>query len=469
MIKYFETEAAYLAATKSPFESEISLVGADNNVHFDGRNVVVDIRAALTGSICVLDGHSAMHFIALGTFSSTSFMSQFTPIGVVAVGIDHPDFRGQIVIAHKTDAAKVWSYIYSYKLTGYTLDGTDRTGKLNIYEASDSWAARHSYTISYNAETAAALVEQLNTYFQANAPFTTQDWVASADDQGNISLQFHFVSGNQRSNTGSNGFALTANLLPEITATDTMLRRNGYRSGGGTIMNMPRAIAYFTPDLNNASYNPTSNVTTTKLSVPICKPAYLGTSSYRKDGDTQLDYCSALRAVYGEGEAGWLKFMESFLPVKPTTYGAVGNKATYGDGKTNTYKMAGKTFTGQNGTAVPAFPAADFCASITYNHVLAARGQWMLPDVDTLFSIMKGIKYNTTNNRNADPVNAALYAIGGNAISNGANAWSSSRYFAGGAWYFYGNYGCAGNGGMYNSYRALPVLLLDVRDLLADA
>lgn len=462
MIKYYNTEAEYNAAVKSAFESEVSLIGANNAVKFDGRNVVVDVRAALTGSVVVLDGNSAMHFIARGTYNSSSFMSQFTILGVVAVGIDHPDYRGQIVVAHKTDASRVWSYIYSYRLTGYTLDGTDRTGTLNVYEASDNWAARHAYTISYNATTVEDFVAQLNTYFRANAPFTTQDYLAQADDQGNVDILFHFVSGNQRSNTGSAGFALTANLLPEIVATTAMLRRNGQRSGAGSIMNMPRALAYFRQDLNNADYNPTSNVTSIKRTYPICLPGYLGTSQYSGGADR----CALLRATYGEGEAGWLKFMESCTVVQPTTYGAVGNKAAFGDGKTNTYKLAGRTFTRQNGDTVAAFPAADFCANISYNHDLARKGMWMLPDIDTLTSILKGIKYNTTNNRNADVVNAALYAIGGSAISNGAYSWSSSRCNAAGAWCFVGYYGYAGNSSLYTASRALPVLLLDVRDIL---
>ena len=43
MIKYYETEAAYAADAKSSFESQVSLVGESNEVHFDGRNVIVGI------------------------------------------------------------------------------------------------------------------------------------------------------------------------------------------------------------------------------------------------------------------------------------------------------------------------------------------------------------------------------------------------------------------------------------------
>ena len=456
MIKYYDTEAAYAADAKSPFESQVSLVGEDNEIKYDGRNVVVGAKSAKTGSIVVLDGNSAMHFIALDTFSSSSFMSNFTIVGVVAVGVDHPDFRGKIVIVHKSNASKQWSAIYSFKLTGYTLDGTDRSGKLKVYSAASTY---DTYTINYNADSVADFLTTLNAYFQSTAPFTTQHWRADADSDGNITLSFLFTFADQRSCAGSDGFTLTANLLPGIPASTAMLRYNGQRSGEGCISNMARAIAYFNADLNNATYNPTSTVTSPKRSYPICKPGYLGTSQYSNG-----DQCAALRAIYGEGEAGWLKFMESFYPIRPSKYGPIGDKATYGDSKRNTGLMAGKTFTKQDNTVIPAYPAADYCGSVTYNHDLLKRGQWFLPDVDVLCSVLRTIKYNSTNDRNADPVNRALYAIGGTAISNGSGTWSSSRCIALSAWCSSGPYGFLSSNILCSTNLAVPVALLDVSE-----
>ena len=456
MIKYYDTEAAYAADAKSPFESQVSLVGEDNEIKYDGRNVVVGAKSAKTGSIVVLDGNSAMHFIAVDTFSSSSFMSNFTIVGVVAVGVDHPDFRGKIVIVHKSNASKAWSAIYSFKLTGYTLDGTDRSGKLKVYSAASTY---NTYTINYNADSVADFLTTLNAYFQSTAPFTTQHWRADADSDGNITLSFLFTFADQRSCAGSDGFTLTANLLPGIPVSTAMLRYNGQRSGEGCISNMARAIAYFSADLNNATYNPTSTVTSPKRSYPICKPGYLGTSQYSNG-----DQCAALRAIYGEGEAGWLKFMESFYPIRPSKYGPIGDKATYGDSKRNTGLMAGKTFTKQDNTVIPAYPAADYCGSVTYNHDLLKRGQWFLPDVDVLCSVLRTIKYNSTNDRNADPVNRALYAIGGTAISNGSSTWSSSRYYAYIAWCSYGVIGYLSYNYLCSTYLAVPVALLDVSE-----
>lgn len=457
MIKYYDTEAAYAADAKSPFESQVSLVGESNAIHYDGRNVIVGAKHAKTGSIVVLDGNSALHFVALDTFSSSSFMSNYTVVGVVAVGVDHKDYRGKLVIVHKTNTSKQWSAIYSFKLTGYTLDGTDRSGILTVRSASD-WGTGVDYTINYNADNVADFLTTLNAYFQSTAPFTTQQWRADADAQGNITLSFLFTDYRQASNSAKSGFSISANLLPGIPASSAMLRYNGQRSGEGSISNWDRAIAYFSQDLNSTTYNPASDVTSPKLSYPICKPGYLGTSQY------QSDHCAALRAIYGEGEAGWLKFMESFYPVRPTNYGPLGDKATYGDGKRNTYQMAGVKFTKQDNTEIVAFPAADYCASVVYNHELLKKGAWQLPDVDTLCGILSTIKHGTTASRDADPVNRALNAIGGSAISNGSYIWSASRYLAYYAWFSGGAGGYLNRNGMCSSNLALPVALLDVSE-----
>ena len=462
MIRYFDTEAAYAAAAKSAAESDISLVAATNASKIDGRNTVIGLRYAKTGDIVVLDSAGALHFIDLDSFEATSFpTSEYTYVGVVGIGVDHEDYHGQVLIINKANANKALSAIYSYRLTGYTLDGTDRTGTLKVYSAASTY---DNYTISYNASSIADLVTTLNTYFQANTPFTTQHWRAIAiDTDGDntadaIDLQMLFTFADQRNCAGSAGFTLTANLFPDWLYTSNMFRMNGQRSGEGTIGCMARAIAYFSQDLNNASYNPASDVTSPKRSYPICLPGYLGTSAY------QSDHCAALRAIYGPGRAGWLKFMESFLPVKPTFYGSIGDKKTYGDGKTNSAYLATQKFTKQDDTVIDASPAAAYAAEVSYNNELLKAGSWFIPDADQLTSILKDIKYNTSASRTADKINRGLYLIGGSAVSNGSYTWSSSRCNANSGWYCYGGNGCTGSNFLFNTYLALPVTLLEVSD-----
>ena len=234
-----------------------------------------------------------------------------------------------------------------------------------------------------------------------------------------------------------------------------MLRANGQRSGGGTITNWSRALAYFRNDNSSTTYNPSKDVTSVKISYPICLPGYLGTSQY------QSDHCAYLRSVYGEGEQGWLKFMASFLPVRPTECGSNGDKAKYGDARKNTYYLASQRYVDEDGNTQPASPAADFAANINYDHELLKKGQWVLPDSDLLFDVVGGIEYPTTNDRNADVINRALKAIGASALGNGSHVWSCSRCYANYGWCAGGSSGYAGDVNLYYSYLAVPLVLLD--------
>lgn len=463
MIKYYDTLAAYEADVKSDFESQISLIGQNNVVKYDGRNVIVGLESAKTGSIAVLDGNKAMHFISVDTFSSASFMSNYEVIGVVWVGVDWPTFRGQVVILNKEWAASLKMVeIYQWRLTGYTLDGTDRTGTLSVRCADDNWATDHDYVVSYNASDAASFVEQLNAYFSANEPFIAQQWKAVLTEGGEIDLQLqNWTSWQPCSyNKGTNGFVLTANLLLEWKSSSNMLRRNGHRGGDGTITNWARALSYFRADNSSTSYNPSTDITSVKRNYPICLPGYLGTSQY------QSDHCSFLRGVYGEGEEGWLKFMESFLPVRPTQYGINGDPL-YGDPKTNTYKLAHETYTDINGNIKPLSPACAYIAGIGYDNELARKGEWVMPDTDLLFDMLDGIEYPINPDRESDVRNRALLAIGAKPFGNNSYVRSCSRYIALNGWIASGYSGCAGSNALYLAFVAAPLLLLRVAERAA--
>ena len=458
MIKYYDTLAAYEADVKSDYESQVSLIGADNTVKFDGRNVVVGLASARTGSIVVLDGNKAMQFVSVDTFSSASFMSNYEVVGVVWVGIDHPSYRGDVVILNKEWAPSLKMVeIYQWRLTGYTLDGTDRAGTLSVRYADDNWAANHDYEVSYNATDAASLVAQLNAYFRANEPFIAQQWEAVLTKGGEIDLQLqNWTSWQPCSyNKGINGFTLAANLLPEWAASANMLRKNGYRNSEGVIINWARALYYFRNDNATAAYNPSSDVTSVKQRYPICLPGYLGTSKY------QSDHCAFLRSVYGEGEEGWLKFMESFLPVRPTQYGINGD-TLYGDPKTNTYKLAHETYTDIDGKVKPLSPACAYIAGIGYDNELAKKGEWVMPDVDLLFDMLDGIEYPLNPDRSSDVRNRALLAIGAKPFGNNSYVRSCSRNSANGGWFASGYNGYANNSTLYGASVAAPLLLLRV-------
>lgn len=455
MIRYFDTEAAYLAAVQDA-ESQVSLVGESNACKFDGRNVVVGIDSATTGSIAYLDDKKAIHFVATSTFNKTTFPESYEIFGIVAIGVDHPDFRGEVAVMSHQFANAAMSIRYFFKLSGYTLDGAEHTGVLNIRSASDNWAANQDYTITYKADNIVALVSQLNAYFKANEPFVAQDWVAIADTNGDVLLHFKYTTWQQAAyNTAKSGFSIVSATAPQWKSTTKMFRMNGKRNGEGVITNMTRALAYFREDNANPTYNPATDVATAQLSYPICLPGYLGKSKY------QSDHCAYLRGIYGEGEEGWLKFMQSYLPVLPSEYG-IFDDSTYGTEKQNTYYLASLKYVGQDGVEKYVSPAARLAAERGFGHELLKRGEWVIGKMSRIFSIVGQLRYPTTPDKFADKVNAALAAIGAPALGNKDSVRSCSRYGEGYGWIATGSIGFAGNGYLAGSILAVPLVLLKI-------
>ena len=451
MIRYFDTEADYLAAVQDT-ESRVSLVGESNACKFDGRNVIVGFDSATTGSIAYLDDKKAIHFVATSTFNRPTFPASYEIFGIVVIGVDHDAFRGDVTVMNKEFKSLVMLERAYLSLTGFTLDGAEHTGTISIREASDNWTVNHDYVITYKADDVASFVAQLNEVFRAKDAFKTQDWVATADTDGNVTLNYKNQVWQQISfNTAKAGFSGSNVSALDWIPNFRILRTNGARSGEGAITNMDRAIAFFRDDLSSTNYNPSTDVKTTKIGYPICLPGYLGTSKY------QSDRCAYLRSVYGEGEEGWLKFMKSFLPVLPSEYGAL-DRNKYSDMR-DTYYLASLKYTGQDGVEKCASPSADYVANIAYDNELLAKGKWFIGDMQRIFSLVAPLKYPTTNDRNADKTNAALYAIGASPLGNDEAVSSCSRYDTLVRWVSYGGV-FAGRSGVYNSNACVPLVLL---------
>lgn len=354
---------------------------------------------------------------------------------------------GEALVVYKQNTSQKWAERYYFKLTGYTLDGAEHSGVISVRQASDNWAANHDYTFTYTASTLADFVSQMNTWFASTAPFDTQGWYAETGDDY-VNLNFQYTDYRQPTgNTGKNGFTIERNFLPEYEFLSNIRRKNGFTGGEGSICNMYRALTYFRNDLSNTSYNPSADVTDVKRSYPVCLPAYLGTSQY------QSDHCAFLRSVYGEGEEGWKKFMESCLPVVPTDWGNMGMR----DGLARTSYLAAQTYNSRTVTGGVLCPAAKYCHDTATTTL--PQGSWHLPTTDELYRMLDGVKYNSEgNDRNLDILNKALNLIGGTAISNGSSVWSCLRSSVRVAWYYDGYLGFFnGFGGMYYTYMSIPV------------
>ena len=301
------------------------------------------------------------------------------------------------------------------------------------------------------------MVTQLNAFFldTTNPVFQTQDWYAEADSNNVITLHFAYTDYRQASyNAGSGGFSFTANFLPGSLALASIRRKHGGAGGEGVISSWWRALAYFRQDNSSSTYNPTSNLTSIKTGYPVCLPGYLGKSAYRKDGETQLDYCALLRQTYGEGEAGWLKYMKSMMPVCPTDYGNMGMR----DGHERTQYLAAQRYVSHKKTTPTVLcPAAYYCVEI--ETAILPKGTFHLPTVEEIHYLLEDVRYSASGARSSDPINELQQRMNKAAVDNGSSFWCCLRYYTGGAWLAYGSYGSFSGYVFYSSLVSVPFSL----------
>lgn len=373
-------------------------------------------------------------FITLESFDKTSLGSDYEAIGVVYKR------RGRKVkIVYKNNARKVWALKWVLKLSGYTLDGTSRTGVIT-FRPDSSATANTDVTVTYKATTLQGLIDALNTAFAGNAAMVSQHWIAHINGS-DVCIEHDYAFWQQASYNGAkSGFSARSALMPEVEAIADIRRRHGGGGGEGAISSWERAVAYYRTSTGTDTYqgyvpSPISNAK--DRAYPIALQSYLGAN------------CAEIRKVFGEGEQGWLNCMAAYMPVCPTDYGNMGMR----DGLAMTKLIASYKDTLGNLIA----PAANYCVNI--DTIALAKGSWYLPTIEDLTDLLRIVKYGTNGSVNSDPINKTLAAMGGDTISNGLSLWSCCRSSPFHAWFASASSGTfrSSEGVFYSNLSAVPV------------
>ena len=374
-----------------------------------------------------------LKFITLESFDNASLGSDYETIGAVY------NRRGRKVKnIYKNNENKKWAVKWVLKLSGYTLDGTSRTGVIT-FRPDSSATANTDVTVTYKTTTLQGLVDALNTAFAGNTAMVSQHWVAYINGS-DVCVEHDYATWQQSSYNGAkSGFTATSALMPEVEYVADIRRRHGGGGGEGAISSWEKALAFFRASTGTDGYqgyvsSPISNIK--NRTYPIALRSYLGAN------------CAEIRKVFGEGEQGWLNCLAAYMAVSPTDYGNMGMR----DGLARTKLIASYRDTFGN----PIAPAANYCCSI--DTVALPKGNWYMPTLDDLTELLRISKYGTNGSGTSDPINRTLAAMGGNPISNGSDLWSCCRSVPKNAWFANGNYGFFGEyGNFYDDSLVVPV------------
>ena len=432
-ISIFDTRAEYEASTPSTSESTISHIIDTNEVEING--VMVVTPRPKKGDICCLDSDRQIRYISLETFSLA-----LLPAGWVAVGFVEWRHGRKVKISRVLSSTYAWAKYFLWEITNYTADGEEHAFSFKVTVSGTDYTCSGNYSGN-----------------DINAVAASMNTIVSAFDFGGH--QYHvYVRGTKLIlqhdtyttylGVTATGVTVTAAVGAEIPALASIPRYNGDKGGDGAIANLDRALIYFRSDMASGTYNPATDVTSIARAAPICLPAYLGTSANNDD------HCALLRAYYGAGESGWIKFMQAVMAIWPAAQGSF-NELAAGDAKKNTYALAGQLAQKHDGTSDQLYPAFDAAAAVAFEHDDFKAGKWTLPTIGDLTALKRGITYPAVYQegtgsvsvaaKDADPISRACYKLGMTQVANNSFAWSCSRYNTNNAWNFYGYGYCYGN------------------------
>ena len=347
-----------------------------------------------------------------------------------------------LIVHHDCGTAARWADRLWWYCSNYSLDGASHAITFSLYFASNSWSSAITKTLTYSVSTLSELISALNTAFAADSDFSAQEWYADVYE-GKLRLTCEDITWQQPYYNSASGGLTIGGCMPEIVSHASMRRKHGGNDSYGAISSMQRALNFYRNDNGAEEYNGgrTTEQTSIKQGRPINLPTWLGTST-KNPGD----FCSALRAVYGEGEEGWKRFMRSCLPVTPTDYGDMGVH----DGRSICNPLAQITGRNMSSDSVVQLMAA-FAKPYNLVGSTFSNGDFWLPTTEEIAVILEG------TNTSTDPLNLGLTAIGGSTIINSAGLWSCLRYNSRYAWIAHGNYGYFDGGDFPDSFTVVPV------------
>lgn len=413
----FDNKAAYDAATKSTTESTVALIRDGEGIKYNGVNVIVDIPEI--GDILFLDANNQRHFLKHDTYVAASFPTGCTFIGVVF------DIQGNTAkIINKASTSQKWADVFQWKVTGWTLDSTDHSGVVTLYNNTAFG------TFTYNASTLADCATQLNAWLAANAPNYTC-YLQGSD----VILQWDAYTAYPGTHTIV-GLTLTPTMGDEVQASSELTRKSGARIYWG-VSNVARYLEYY----NTNGTVPTSMVSdSTDIAM---------SRTYFNTGE----FAANMRTKYGTFE----NYVASMMVQNPYPRGILDGKS----GLANTLALAGVTYTAANGSTQYKYPAAHFCNQIAYNNAEMAQGKWYLPSISELSRLYEQLTYGLSGLTIAqsDVINRSLNAIGGTLQGVASGRWSCSRNSSYGAWVC-GSTGSVYYNGFCAALASVPVLAL---------
>ena len=391
------------------------------------------------GDILCYDENRKYKFIQLDTFQAGTFPSAWEAVGVVVLRKGN-----KVTVCSKHNASKKFMEVYPYVVSGYELDGAEHTATLKLHGS-------ETFEFKYAVSTDEEFVEALQGFLTGHS---FADWSAYLMDS-KVILQYDNYTSDESPDvtTKATGLSLTSRQKIDLLEKTPNCR---YRRGGAgnPVWNMERAKEYFMADLELSQYNPTKPLTGYPL-LPVCWPAFCGTSQYR-DGDR----CLWLRERYCQDPAhptlqDWYKYLDdSRIAILTMTGGASSDETEKQMAMTGNVKDV--VYITRTGETRKLYNAHAYCAGFL-------DGQGYLPSIAEFSEALGNITYGLkgVERDKADPINRSLFAIGGDGIACNISYHIAAQNTLGTIWIMYEFAFIAGSFA-FSTYPTLPFARIEL-------
>lgn len=447
-VNKYADRAAYASDTnRLSTLSAVSLIASDNELIYDGVNVVVGKDAAAAGDCAVYDKTAgAIRFVKGETLSAAQLPESLTPLAVVYAR------QGDRVLVVSLDNSTIflWAASYEVALSGFDLPA----GGTIVLKFADTYEKTITYTAGATLSDLAAAVNTALRTGEVNLSVTDRGgWSAAADEAtGRVVLTSNgyakswttveAVSGatlTTRTDDTNYQVALTGLLLDEGQTVEYVRRKNGV-SGTWAGMNSEMFLQYYSAN----GTVPTSNV-------PLGSATIVNQASFETS-----EFCAELRAAYAD-YASYL--FGEHMAEYPSAYGAM-----LRDGRTNTAKIGRLRFTDIYGQSKPCYPAA--AAALEYGVAVEGAttgleaGAWWLPSAEEVYLLMRD-RVLVSTDVEKDPVNRTLLRLSkATCYGTGYYPWTSCECNSSSVFIYNGTTGEDGNGNKYSTRNVRPVSAL---------
>ena len=428
-IKSYNSKADYQAAVKPTTESQVSMIETTREIIVDGVNVVT--TQPTVGDVVFLDDQNKVIYVKGGAWiQKANIPAAWTHVGYVY-------FRKgkQVGVIHKTGADVKWLDVSQFAWTDAVLDGVEHSKTIGLRFGIPDWDTTTSITFTYTATTLAQAAAACTAAIEAKltelgAPQATiGQWWAYADDANSRVIVQRDACTDYRFNNCS---GLTHITWGDMPANGT----NGFRVNGRMtdqrIMNDARGAAYYS-----------TNGATPSADVPLNAAGAI----VKKDAFDSSPYCQLLRDTYGTYKEYIHQEYRLQYPQKLGVF-------SMSSGKELTTKYALMAAPTKSGGTKYKYPALYYGYNKSFGVDGLDFGDWYLPGAAEGAMLMR--------DETLAALAPSISKMGTTAINNSTNRWFAQRCNVNHAWYFGGNYGYLGNGGVNGGYRCQAVTLLNI-------